>query len=324
MKNVFKTGLLLLAILGLIGCVNDNHGFPTSRTDEQNGPISARLVVSADFGKNTIFDETVDINYAVTALDLLKNNLSVGTAYGGGFITSIEGIKSGYLNQPVQRKDWFLYVNGILTNTGGLDYKIRNGDTIHWYYRDWSFRQAVSALISEFPFAFKYGYSGKNTSTTIWYEDGWLDEAQTVQNYLLDHGVTDIAIRSSQDINPHELQKNHLLIIGSPSFSPIDEINNNWDRLGLFCRFTLQGLEVFDEQGAASQFYTSGTGIILAMQNPFNPAGTGACQNTCFVISGTDDGSISQALNALLYKTDKIKYLAGAIVSGELIIPLPQ
>ena len=144
-------------------------------------------MVSADFGKNTIFDETVDINYAVTALDLLKNNLSVGTAYGGGFITSIEGIKSGYLNQPVQRKDWFLYVNGILTNTGGLDYKIRNGDTIHWYYRDWSFRQAVSALISEFPFAFKYGYSAKNTSTQYGMKmAGWI--SQTVQNYLLDHG----------------------------------------------------------------------------------------------------------------------------------------
>lgn len=323
MKRYVKISLLLFCILGLSGCTQSPLATLTTSENTPAVNINTHLVISTDFGKNIIFDEELEITLGTNTLEVLEGNVDFTTAYGGGFLTSIEGIKSGFLKQPIEREDWFLYINGILSNVGGFSYNIQEGDVIHWYYRDWGFREAVSAIISDFPAPLEFGYGGKNVPTTIWYEDGWKDEAKQLQKSLTTSGVSEVIIRNSSDISTHETENNHLIIIGPSSFQPINEVNQNWDRLGMFCKFNSDGLEIYSEAGNLSRTYTSGAGVIFAMQNPFNPKGTGACENICIFVTGTDDISIMLAVETLSNNSQSLKYYAGATIIDGNIKPLP-
>lgn len=310
----------LVAVLA--GCTGQPSLAPTSSKGEPSSQISARLVVSQDFGRDVIYDKEITVTEGTRALEALSGRLDVTTAYGGGFVTSIEGVKSGYLKSPVERKDWFLYINGILSNTGGLSYRVRENDTIHWYYREWSFRPSVSALIGDFPGSLKYGYGGNVAPVTVLYEKGWQMEAGVVGEALMDMGVERVFIKEHEQIAPAEKQEHNLIIIGSSTFEPIAELNSNWDKLGMFYHFN-DGLEVYTPSGVMDYQINKGAGIITAMQNPFNPYGTGSCQNTCWVITGTERGSIASALDVLVNDPQSFRYYAGAIITLGTVRPLP-
>ncbi|MFA5451396.1 MAG: DUF4430 domain-containing protein [Dehalococcoidales bacterium] len=321
-KSTIVSLLFILAVV-FNGCTGQLSSTPVTNSAAQSTQITAQLIVSENFGRNVIFDNEVIVREGTNCLELLSQKLDVKTAYGGGFVTSIQGIASGYLKRPVERKDWFLYINGILSNAGGLAYRIRDGDTIHWYYRDWSFRPSASAIISDFPSSLKYGYGGINVPLTIWYEVGWHNEAHELQQALIAMGIKKIFMCESSQITISEKQTHHLIVIGSDLFDPIREINDNWSRLGLFCRFNKDVLEIYDSNGNCIHEETSGTGLIYTIQNPFNPTGTGSCQNTCWVISGTDKDSISGALDTLMYNWQSFKYFTGAVVNAKGVQPLP-
>ncbi|MFA5618550.1 MAG: DUF4430 domain-containing protein [Syntrophorhabdaceae bacterium] len=319
---MFKVFFVLCLVTVLAGCTGQPSLVTTSGNDQSHRQISARLIVSQDFGKEVIYDQEINILEGTMALEALSGRLDVATAYGGGFVTSIEGVKSGYLQKPVERKDWFLYVNGILSNSGGLSYLIREGDTIHWYYREWSFRPSVSALIGDFPGSLKYGYGGNIRPVTVLYETGWHKEADVVGETLMNMGVEEVFIKNREEITLAEKQEHNLIIIGSSQFEPIAEINSEWHKLGLFWHFN-DSLEVYSPSGVLDHQINKGAGIIAAMQNPFNPYGTGSCQNTCWIITGTERGSIESALDALVNHHETFRYYAGAIITPGTVRPLP-
>ncbi|MDD2472348.1 MAG: DUF4430 domain-containing protein [Dehalococcoidales bacterium] len=322
-KRFYCIAVLFSLMAVLSGCAQPSFPVDTNDPSDFHEVAAIRLIVGTDYGREVLFNEEVTVRKGETCLDILADKLDVGTAYGGGFITSIEGIKSGYLKYPVERKDWFLYVNGFLSNTGGLTYQVSDGDTVHWYYRDWSFRQSVSAITGSFPGAFKYGYGGNNVATTIWHESGWKEEASRLQQALFAQGVQTVLIRSSDEISQDEKQNHHLIIIGSFQFPPVLEINRNWDRLGMFCRFNNGILEGYSPQGELAWEKSSDAGIIISMQNPFNPLGTGACRNICWVVSGTDKDSIEMSLNTLCHNHQSFEYYTGALITPGELLPLP-
>jgi len=322
--NRFYKSCLTLAVAAMIsGCAGQPSLMSGTPVQEDASEVTVRLIVSENFGRNVIHDEEVTVDEGTSCLDVLSGRLDITTAYGGGFVTSIEGVKSGYLQNPVKREDWFLYINGILSNTGGLSYRVKDGDVIHWYHREWGFRPSVSALIGDFPSSFKNGYAGDVSPVTIWYEEGWLDEAGILLETLLELGVGETGIRDDFSITPDEKQYHNLIIIGSADFQPIAEINSNWQKIGLFHRFSADALEIYSSSGNLDASIAEGAGIITAMQNPFNPYGTGACQNTCWVISGTDRDSIIDAFKIFVNNPESFGYYAGAIVISGDVEPLP-
>jgi hypothetical protein len=143
-----------------------------------------------------------------------------------------------------------------------------------------------------FPGAFKYGYGGNNVATTIWHESGWKEEASRLQQALFAQGVQTVLIRSSDEISQDEKQNHHLIIIGSFQFPPVLEINRNWDRLGMFLPFNNGILEGYSPRESLPGKSHPRSGIIISMQNPFNPLVTGACRNICWVVPGTDKDSL--------------------------------
>jgi hypothetical protein len=80
---------------------------------------------------------------------------------------------------------------------------------------------------------------------------------------------------------------------------------------------------VLNSTGEAEREYTSGAGVIQATQNPWNPKGTGACENVAWLISGTDEDSIKSAVKALALHHNELRYAFGAVVQEGRIIKVP-
>lgn len=71
----------------------------------------------------------------------MQQNFTIQTAYGGGFLLAINGIKSQWTDvPPAERKpvDWFLYVNGQQPPVGASSIYPRTGDVDIWDYHSWN------------------------------------------------------------------------------------------------------------------------------------------------------------------------------------------
>ena len=148
-KRTFILLLTLLLIVLLCGC---SAQLPVIENDESAGSSIksvVTVVITRDFGKKVLLEQTVEIEPDTNAMDALQRVADVETKYGGGFIRAINGIGSEY--EVGSERDWFFYINGIQSNIGALDYKLHDGDIQHWDFHDWSFRQFIPAIIGDFP-----------------------------------------------------------------------------------------------------------------------------------------------------------------------------
>ena len=78
---------------------------------------------------------------------------------------------------------------------------------------------------------------------------------------LLELGVGETGIRNDFSITPDEKQYHNLIIIGSADFQPIAEINSNWQKIGLFHRFSADALEIYSSSGNLDASIAEGAGI---------------------------------------------------------------
>ena len=92
---------------------------------------------------------------ADTVMRVLQRNAKVTTRFGGQFVQSIDGVRGGRRDgRPV---DWFIYVNGILTDQGAGAIDVHGGDRIWWDHHDWGVTPDVRAVVGSFPEPFVHG-----------------------------------------------------------------------------------------------------------------------------------------------------------------------
>lgn len=131
---------------------SEEKAIPAAGSEAQSGNAAGgdntrervRLVVTRDFGQSLLADRWVTLSEPTSALAVTTGNLDTQTAYGGVFITSINGIASGYTGKAAWNKeklDWFLYYNGKMAGTGADQITVKPGDVIWWDYHDWSGEQ---------------------------------------------------------------------------------------------------------------------------------------------------------------------------------------
>jgi len=165
-----KTKLLIIFIIIIIlsvGCAND----------EIVGEENVSILVSKDFGNKNIKDKKIKISEDTNVMELMEENFEVETAYGGGFINAIGGLKSGFTDKKSKNKlDWFYYVNGILADIGARDYYVQSDDMIIWDYHDWSGNVYVSSIIGAYPMNFVNGNDGEILKTEIAYQENYKKE----------------------------------------------------------------------------------------------------------------------------------------------------
>ena len=115
------------------------HSVPPSTTKASLGSFT--LIVSLYHGADVLARKTVPIVSGESLMQYMQEYFQVSTAYGGGFIVSINGIKSEWTGVPdSQRKpvDWFLYVNNVQAPVGAADIYPRASDMDVWDYHSWN------------------------------------------------------------------------------------------------------------------------------------------------------------------------------------------
>jgi len=286
---------------------------------------SVRIVVTANFGEQVLSQKTVTIKEGTNALDALQQVAQVKTKYGGGFVSSIGGISSEYGGTNRQRKDWFLYMNGISVNTGAGSYLLSPGDIEHWDYRDWSFRQFIPAIIGDFPEPFLHGYGGEVYPTVVTYQDGWEEEARLIADRLEELGVENIACRGLEELAEADKESSNLILLGTSEFEPIKELNEPWNRLGFYCQSQEGSLKVFNPTGDLIAEYDDNAGLIQATQSVWNPKGVGACENVVWMVSGLDEAGVRAAVDTLVNNYNEFKYAYAVVIAGGgEILKVPQ
>jgi len=309
--------LLLLGAVILCGC-------STQPGQGSGGNITVRVVSTRDLGGSLMFDETIDVPQGTSAMDALKLVSEVETAYGGGFINAIDGIRSAYTGGGDEKGDWFICANGILSNAGALDYTLHDGDILHCDFHQWSFRTFIPAIIGDFPEPFLHGYEGEVRPTVIAYEDRFEDMASELESMLAGLGVADVTIQRAGDLEGSTKQHSNLVIIGTSDCDLISELNQAWNRLGFFVHFEDGLMVVYDSEGKVEGEYGAGCGVIQATQNPWNPRGIGVCENVAWMVSGTDDAGVASAVDAMINRYDGFHYAFAAAITDSEVIRVPQ
>jgi hypothetical protein len=150
------------------------------------------LIVTKDFGNKVLYNKVLPYIQDQSVMELMNENLEIKTAYNGGFINSINGLKSGYTETNSKIKsDWFYYINGFLSQVGSLDYYLKPNDIVVWDYHDWS-KKYVSSLVGAYPYDLINGYGDSGNGTEILYTDSFSNEASELKDYLINKGIKEI------------------------------------------------------------------------------------------------------------------------------------
>ena len=104
----------------------------------------------------------------------------------------------------------------------------------------------------------------------------------------------------------------------------LQQLNQNWQRLGYFAYFENGKLIVLDTRGELAAKFGAGTGFIQATQNPWNPKGIGACENVAWIVSGTDESGVESALDALINHHSEFQYACAVVVVDGKIMNIPK
>ena len=318
-KRIFEVISIFAILMIIFLLLNKNQNSMYSVNIEGKYPI--KLIVSEDFGKSILLNENLQIEGGESSVDVLFEIANVTTTYGGGYVQSIDGIKSQYNSETGVKKDWLYYVNGILASVGAGLYKPYPNDIIHWDYHDWVEDKAVTAIIGSYPEPFLHGYNGNIIPTIIIYSDDFYDTAIDLQNSLEKLGVS-TSKKSFKDLTENEKQSHNLILIGTYENDLIENLNSNSDQLGWFVKYENDYITTFDKTGKTSSMFEQ-AGVICATQNIWNPKGNWHCENVIWVVSGLTYDDVRSAANLLISNDLDIQNHASIIVVNKSVHQVP-
>ena len=290
--------------------------------DVQPSGEGARILVTTDFGKEVVLDAVVPVTPELSAMEALQKVADVDTSYGGGFVSGINGIGTG-VSGGSAKLDWFYSINGFTARTGAASYVLRDGDIEHWDYRSWSFRRNVSATLGAFPAAFVRGYGGNVRGSVVIHGTGFQHEAGTLAAFLRTAGSPHVDVVPLDAATHEAFADNNVVVIGPYESPPVQEVNANWDRLGLFACFDGASLSTYGPGGEERGTCSDSCGAVFAIQNMWSPGGTGACESMSLIVTGSDESAVRDAADVLITKHPDLVQLTGILVQGDTWQPLP-
>lgn len=130
----------LLAVLGLLlGCEERRQDAPAA-----DAP-AATLVATADYGARDLLSVRVEPGQSV--MRATRGATEVETAYAGAYVSSMLGLGSDRSGT----RDWFFYVDGLVSSVGAKDVELHDGDAVWWDHRDWGDLQEAPAVVGAWP-----------------------------------------------------------------------------------------------------------------------------------------------------------------------------
>jgi Domain of unknown function (DUF4430) len=310
---VSRSGARRGAALGALCAALAVGGCGIGAGSTPNEPVA--LTVTRDFGTTSLVQTPgARVSGADTVMRVLRRNAKVTTRYGGDFVQSIDGVAGGRENgRPT---DWFIYVNGILTDKGAGAIDVHGGDRIWWDHHDWGVTPDVRAVVGSYPEPFVHGVDGKRLPVRVECVDPDAPVCNTVSNKLIKLGIpigrSNIS-RSAADESLRILVGPWKKVRGRDAES--DAIDSGPKASGVFARFDGPGdnLTVFDERGRVSQTLGAGTGLIAATR--------AKDRQPVWFVTGTDDAGVSAAARAL--DEGALSDHFALAIANDLPVPVP-
>lgn len=266
---------------------------------------SVQLTVTREFGAVPVLDRSLGAKESDTVMRLLEGEADITTRYGGGYVSSIDGVAEA--ERGGDPYDWFFYVDGTESPVGAADFDVRGGERIWWDYRDWAATDHVPAVVGSWPAPFAHGVGGKRRPVVVECRGGG-EACGTVRSAL---EREDVRIAS-----------------GSPE-GAIRVLVGVWDQVrddsaasliadgpaesGVFADFKGPELVALDQDGKAAEILGPDAGLVAATSRYGGPP--------VWVVTGGTEGAVRAAAGALDARHLRDHY-AVAIEGGHLI-PLP-
>jgi Domain of unknown function (DUF4430) len=152
---------------------------------EEVGEVS--LTVTRDYGAEEVLPGAAEkASESDTVMRVLDRKAEIETRFGGGFVSSIEGLDEAA--EDGRRYDWFFYVNGVESPVGAADFNLDGGEAIWWDYHDWSAASRAPAVVGSWPRPLAGGYEGEVHPVALECR-GVPDACATVRSRLNEAGV---------------------------------------------------------------------------------------------------------------------------------------
>jgi len=133
--------LILLCVLVMVAAGCERRGQQAPAADAP----SARILATAGYGAEPLMDARVAPGQ--TVMRALRGTTDVDTRYAGAFVSEMFGRRSDLSGG----RDWFLFVNGLLSPVGAKDVDLAAGDEVWWDYRDWGGLTDTWATVGQWP-----------------------------------------------------------------------------------------------------------------------------------------------------------------------------
>ncbi len=250
------------------------------------------LTVTRDFGAAPVVQvPRPQVQGSDTVMRLLQRNARVGTAYGGGFVQEIEGVRGGQRGgRPV---DWFYYVNGVLADEGATSVRVDAGDRIWWDHHDWGEVRDVPAVVGSFPEPFRSGVEGERLPVRVECTDTDSRACDVIAERFTSLGI--VAARGG--IGAGDNDESLRVLIGPWSDLrgqelAVGAVDDGPRESGVFVRFSPTGreLEVLDPRGRPARTLGAATGLVAATRVPE--------RQPVWFVTGTDAAGVESAARA--------------------------
>lgn len=249
-------------------------------------------------------------------MQALQRSFNVKTAYGGGFVESIDG-HSGSKSSEV---DWFYYVNGVQAPKGAASTQLNKGDHVWWDRHDYSATDSIPAVVGSFPEPFTNGVGGQRYPTIVECVDGQSTPCQTVTKEL-----ESFKVPTSQGGIGYGSGNDSLGVVVGPWKAIDGELAAELVKFGpgasgVYARFVDDGskLELLGVDGKVVKTLGPDTGLVAAVNG--NGGGNVNAVPT-WLITGTDAAGVAAAAKALTPAT--LAYRFALVVHGATDYPVP-
>ena len=305
-KKMIAAALAIMVLLS--GCANEK--------EVQANKSELTILVTRDYGREILAEKTVYPSGDDTVMDLMQDNFDVETAYGGGFVNAIDGLKSGYTGGGSSQKkgtknDWFYYVDGVMAEIGADQYMCEDANTLSWDYHDWGGDMYVKTRINAWP----QRLGGRKVEMAFGH--GFEEDAGRIREAVEEIGAY-IAESNIESLDMEDLEKDALFVGSWEDANKNEFIKDafeNRGKAGIYSIFNEKGLILYDNNGQVSA--TSGKGAIVAsMQKSYGS------EASILLIIGNDSGMVEKAVNALL-DGESVKGAFGIAVTEEGVCYVP-
>lgn len=239
---------LLACAAALTGCSIAGDGESTN-----GNPVN--FLITQGFGSERVGSEVYDdLPAGSTVMRLLQRSFAVDTAYGGRFVTAINGIAAS--KSPA--RDWIYYLNGHEAPEGAAATRVEPGDRVQWDYHRWDAITIGKEIVGAYPQPLIAGGARivclKPGDTDCESATKRLREA-TIP-IATEKAGTPVVVGRVSDLVARE---------GVPSLArPVDDS-------GLFVRLKDGALELYDEAAKPRRNLGKGEGVVFAAESEQGP-----------------------------------------------------